>query len=224
MSNSCFRFDTLLKGIGGLLVVGFFSSIWWYFASLLLKATYNQAVYMYKITHLVVTNCTIIRATMDSDEGFVSWYLQVNYTTPVPFDPTHTMTHLNFVSDAHPNNLYAVNQTIPCFYATSDFDYVTLDNDGIGFVDVFGLVMFLFFCVPFVIVPLGLAATFVNQTMPPIGALVWTMKDHTVSAASVIMKRWRRFIPLAQSEEEVHDLENTVDSPGDVGPDGNTSL
>lgn len=221
------------RGILGIAVVGFYVSIYYYVASLVIGATYSQAAYLYELTHLLPNKCTIVRASMASDEGFISWIIHVNYTVPIALDPLHSTSHLNLLHGTTANDIYTVNSTIPCFYAISDFDFVTLRNGGIDFGDVLGMGIFLVFCIPFVIIPLLVGIYLFNIFLKSMGLFealksmgstgCYGLVGSLASLASTIknavalqMRNWKPFSPVAQSEEEALVLESTVDSVSSV--------
>lgn len=229
MSKRCLRAKTFFRGIFGIAVAGLYATIYYYVASFFIGVTDTQAAHLYELTHLLPNNCTIVRASLSSDEGFISWIIHVNYTVPIALDPLHSTSHLNLLHGTTANDLYTVNSTIPCFYAISNFDFVTVNNGGVDFGDVFNMGFFLIFCILFVTIPLVVGIYLFSGFLQSMGvfealksmgstgcyglvgslrSLVSTIKNGT----ALQMRNRKPFSPVAQSEEEAFDLESTVDS------------
>ncbi|KAH8551693.1 hypothetical protein BGW37DRAFT_491961 [Umbelopsis sp. PMI_123] len=203
--------------IGTLAVVGFYGTIFCFVAGSLISTAWLEIMYVRKVTNLVSTNCTILRASIGSGDDGTSWFIHVNYTIPLS-SSNFIESHVTSLQDTDINAIYKVNETLPCFYSKYDLDYATLYNGPPSVGTIFVMIFFCAFSLPFVLVPAGSLIYLLVSCAPSFLAILRSTTESVSQLGSVvadlsikIARKWKRFTPLAQSEEEAHDLETTDD-------------
>ncbi|KAI8578152.1 hypothetical protein K450DRAFT_248353 [Umbelopsis ramanniana AG] len=205
----------IVNSLGILLGFLFFCAIFTLAIGLYAQGMWDLGNHIVQITHLGPTNCTILRASITSGDNGDSWAIHVNYTTPSS-SSTLGESHVSFLEDADINTLYTVNSTIPCFYSTYDLDYATLSNDGAPAVDIIIMVFSFAICLPFIWLFLRAAVICLHPVLlPPLMFLqsipkkVAQLGNFLTNSSVEISRKRKRFVPLAQSEEEAFGLEST---------------
>ncbi|KAG2178341.1 hypothetical protein INT44_001491 [Umbelopsis vinacea] len=173
---------------------------------------WNEATYIYKITHLEPTSCTIQRASIISGENGDFWAIHVNYTIP---SSQFCGPHVSFLENTDIDTLYTVNSTIPCFYSTYDLNYASLSNEGASAVDIITMAVAVTICIPFVVFFLRGLVTCLQPLLLPCLVALKAIPNKIAQSGIVLtkypvetMRKWNRFVPLAQSEEEAFSLES----------------
>jgi hypothetical protein len=210
------RIITGLQMLFGVLVLTFYGSILYFAASSILGSLWSEGIFLYKINHLETTNCTILRASVAIGDSVNSWFIHVNYNTSSS-SSNFGEPHVTLLQGTDIDTLYTVNSTIPCFYSTFDLSYATLYNGGASAVDIMFMIFYAAISMPFILIPVGGFIYLLSLLLPYFVVLRSVPEKATqlgtfVTKRSVeIMRKWKRFVPLAQSDEEAFSLESTDD-------------
>ncbi|KAH8551692.1 hypothetical protein BGW37DRAFT_491960 [Umbelopsis sp. PMI_123] len=204
------------------LIVAFYVAGFYFFATTAIGTALSEAKYINKVTHLLPTNCTILRASVAIGEDTQAWFVHVNYTTPrTPGNLGES--HITLLEGTDIDSIYDINTTIPCFYSKYDLDFATLYNGPAPTGDIVMMIFFAAISVIFVLCPAAFAIYVISGWIRPYWAALDSAPDKVVQIASFVgdrlvkvVRRWKRFTPIAQSEEEAHDLEVTVTGTGTV--------
>lgn len=205
-----------LQVFGGSLLFGLFGAILYYTISSILVGLWNEGKYLYTISVLEPTICTILRLSVVGDQYGEAWSIHVNYTTPSSpsnfGDP-----HVTLLQDTDINTLYTVNSTIPCFYSAYDPSYATVYDGSASTGHIVYMIVYAVTCLSVIGIPLGFLMCLLHVLLPHSAALRSVAEKATHLASFVtkrsvmMMRRVKRFTPLAQSEEEAFSMENSGD-------------
>ncbi|KAH8551676.1 hypothetical protein BGW37DRAFT_491868 [Umbelopsis sp. PMI_123] len=146
----------------------YFNVFWIEIFGVLFVLSWSATVcyFMYSLTKSIdttlnhgSTNCTILDASYDSDDG---WGIHVNYTVP-----GNSYNYTSWLGSTDDKANYHVNDTIPCYYALHDHSYVIASEEPVNGGTIFGLIVVSIFCTPVAIgvlfILFFLATVFVKQ-------------------------------------------------------------
>jgi len=171
---------------------------------------------LYKTSVLEPTNCTILRLSVVGDEYGQAWSIHVNYTTPSR-SSNFGVPHVTLLQDTDINNLYTVNSTIPCFYSAYDPSYATVYDGSASTGHIVYMIVYVATCLSVIGIPLGFLMCMLHVLLPHSAALrsvtekAMQLASFVTKRSVMMMRKLKRFTPLAQSEEEAFSMENSGD-------------
>ncbi|CAO3685253.1 unnamed protein product [Umbelopsis ramanniana] len=205
-----------LQTIEGSLLCGFYGAILYYTLDSVLVNLWNEGIHLYTISVLEPTICTILRLSIVDDGYGDSWSIHVNYTTPSS-SSNFGYPHVSLLQDTDINTLYTVNSTIPCFYSAYDPSYATVYDGSSSAGHIIYTIVYAATCLSVIGIPLGFLVFMLHVLLPNSAALrsaaetAMQLASFVTRRSVVMIRKLKRFTPLAQSEEEAFILENSGD-------------